>query len=142
VPDRDHGQGDADGEFGGEGCQADGEMASAAVIQALRSHDAEVAPGALLEVLTRAVAEANRELGLAGGHWAHLHRRGAARAANPGRVTPLVRVPGPPLRAGPVRMEDPRPAPSAGGWDEQNVRLAVLVELALRYLAADRGRPW
>ena len=64
------------------------------------------------------------------------------RAANPGRVTPLVRVPEPPLRAGPVRMEGPRPAPPAGGWDEQDVRLAVLVELALRYLAADRGRPW
>src|SRR5271166_2220462 len=64
------------------------------------------------------------------------------RAANPGRVTPLVRVPGPPLRAGPVRMEDPRPAPPTGGWDEQDVRLAVLAELALRYLAADRGRPW
>jgi curved DNA-binding protein CbpA len=49
---------------------------------------------------------------------------------------------GPPLRAGPVRVEGPRPAPPAGGWDEQDLRLAVLAELALRLLAAGRGRPW
>jgi DnaJ domain len=55
------------------------------------------------------------------------------------RVTPLVRVPGPPLRAGPVRVEGPRPAPQAVGWDEEDIRLAVL---ALRYLARNRGRPW
>ena len=61
------------------------------------------------------------------------------RAADPGRVTLLVRVPGPPLRAGPVRVEGPRPAPQAAGWDEEDIRLAVL---ALRYLARDRGRPW
>ncbi len=60
------------------------------------------------------------------------------RAADTGRVTPLVRVPGPPLRAGPVRVEGPRPAPSAAGWDEEDIRLAVL---ALRYLARNRGRP-
>jgi len=64
------------------------------------------------------------------------------RPAGPGRVTPPVRVPGPPLAAGPVRVEGPRPAPPAGGWDEQDVRLAVLAGLALRYLARDRGRPW
>jgi len=64
------------------------------------------------------------------------------RPAGPGRVTPLVRVPGPPLRAGPVRVEGPRPAPPAGGWDEQDVRLAVLAGLALRYLARDRDRRW
>jgi curved DNA-binding protein CbpA len=64
------------------------------------------------------------------------------RPAGPGRVTPLVQMPGPPLRAGPVRVEGPRQAPLAGGWDEQDVRLAVLAGLALRYLARDRGRPW
>ena len=67
------------------------------------------------------------------------------RASGPGRtagVTPLVRVTGPPLRAGPVRVDGPRPAPPAGGWDEQDIRLAVLAGLALRYLARDRGRPW
>jgi curved DNA-binding protein CbpA len=57
-------------------------------------------------------------------------------------MTPLARAAGPPLRAGPVRVEGPRPAPPTGGWDEEDVRLAVLAELALRYLARDRGRPW
>jgi curved DNA-binding protein CbpA len=64
------------------------------------------------------------------------------RPAGPGQVTPLAGMPGPPLRAGPVRVEGPRPAPSAGGWDEEDLRLAVLTGLALRYLARDRGRPW
>jgi curved DNA-binding protein CbpA len=59
-----------------------------------------------------------------------------------GGMRPLARVPGPPLRAGPVRVEGARPAPPADGWDEEDVRLAVLAELALRYLARDRGRPW
>ena len=30
----------------------------------------------------------------------------------------------------------------ADGWDEEDIRLAVLAGLALRYLARDRGRPW
>jgi curved DNA-binding protein CbpA len=62
-------------------------------------------------------------------------------AGEPGGVTPLVRVAGPPLRAGPVRVEGSRPAPRAVGCEE-DIRLAVLAELALRYLARDRGRPW
>jgi curved DNA-binding protein CbpA len=66
------------------------------------------------------------------------HPSGSGRA---GGATPLVPMPGPPLRAGPVRVEGPRLAPP-GGWDEQDVRLAVLAGLALRYLARDRGRPW
>jgi len=78
------------------------------------------------------------------------------RVGGPVRVRPVPRAPEPPLRAGPVRVEgpgaappagggnmrSPRPAPPAGGWDEEDIRLAVLAELALRYLAADRGRPW
>jgi curved DNA-binding protein CbpA len=64
------------------------------------------------------------------------------RPARPGGVAPLVQMPGPPLRAGPVRVEGPRQAPPAGGWDEEDVRLALLAGLALRYLARDRGRPW
>jgi curved DNA-binding protein CbpA len=64
------------------------------------------------------------------------------RPAGPGRVTPLAGMAGPPLVAGPVRVEGPCPAPPAGGRDEQDVRLAVLAGLALRYLAAGRGRPW
>ena len=82
--------------------------------------------------------------------------RRVADRGGPGGLTPLVPMPEPPLRAGPVRVEgpgaappagggnvrSPRPAPPAGGWDEEDIRLAVLAELALRLLAADRGRPW
>jgi hypothetical protein len=68
--------------------------------------------------------------------------RRPARPGGMGGMTPPVRVPGPPLRAGPVRVEEPRPAPAAGGRDEEDIRLAMLAELALRYLAAGRGRPW
>jgi curved DNA-binding protein CbpA len=57
-------------------------------------------------------------------------------------MTPMAREAGPPLRAGPVRVEGPHPTSPAAGWDEQDIRLAVLAELALRYLAAGRGRPW
>jgi len=62
------------------------------------------------------------------------------RSAGRGAGEPLVRAPGPPLRAGPVRVEPPRPASPAVGRDEEDIRLAVVAELALRYLA--RGRPW
>ena len=59
-----------------------------------------------------------------------------------GGTTPPVRVAGPPLRAGPVRVEGgPGPAPRADSGDE-DARLAVLAALALRYLARDRDRPW
>jgi len=68
--------------------------------------------------------------------------RRVADPGGPGGLTPLMPMAGPPLRAGPVRVEGPRPAPPPGGWDEQDLRLAVLAELALRYLAADRARPW
>jgi PPM family protein phosphatase len=46
----------------GLGGHAAGEVASAAVIESLRSYDAEVAPEALLEVLGHAVTEANAEV--------------------------------------------------------------------------------
>src|SRR5512142_3365941 len=68
--------------------------------------------------------------------------RRVASPGSPGGVTPLAGVPGPPLVAGPVRVEGPRPASPTGGWDAQDIRLAVLAELALRYLAADRGLLW
>ncbi len=67
------------------------------------------------------------------------------RVAGPGglgAMTPMARPSGPPLRAGPVRVEGPYPAPAAGGWDEQEIRLAVLARLALRHLAPDRDWPW
>jgi curved DNA-binding protein CbpA len=60
----------------------------------------------------------------------------------PDGVTPLVRRPGPPLWAGPVRIEASRSSPSGDGWDEEDIRLALLAELALRYLARDWSRPW
>jgi PPM family protein phosphatase len=46
----------------GMGGHPAGEVASAAVIESLRMHDREVAPGDLLEVLGRAVGEANAEV--------------------------------------------------------------------------------
>jgi curved DNA-binding protein CbpA len=54
------------------------------------------------------------------------------------------RVPEPPLRAGPVRVEVPGMAPAAGPRTAQHdaVRLAVLAELVVRYLAGDGGWPW
>ncbi len=64
------------------------------------------------------------------------------RRARPGGVTGLSPVPGPPLRAGPVRVDGPHPAPPPDGWDEDDIRLAVLAELALWYMARDRDRPW
>jgi curved DNA-binding protein CbpA len=64
------------------------------------------------------------------------------RVAGPGSGTGPLLVPGPPLRAGPVRVDGPYPAPLAPGRDEEDIRLAVLAELVLRYLARDRGRPW
>jgi curved DNA-binding protein CbpA len=59
-----------------------------------------------------------------------------------GGVRPLVRVPEPPLRAGPVRVEGPRPASPLADRDVQDIRFAVLAELALRYLTAGQGLPW
>jgi curved DNA-binding protein CbpA len=56
----------------------------------------------------------------------------------PGGGRPQPGPAGPPLRAGPVRVERPRPAPPASGRGEEEIRLAILAELALRYL----GRPW
>ena len=47
----------------GMGGHAAGEVASAAVIESLLSHDSEIAPVALLEVLGPAIAEANAEVG-------------------------------------------------------------------------------
>ena len=62
-------------------------------------------------------------------------------AGRPGGADPLAR-PSAPLRAGPVLVEGTHPAPAPGGWDEQDIVLAVLAELALRRLARDRDWPW
>ena len=54
------------------------------------------------------------------------------------------RMPEPPLRAGPVWVEVPGEVSSAGQRTAEDdvVRLAVLAELAVRYLADDWGWPW
>jgi len=82
----------------------------------------------------------DRALGSAPGAVAPAVRVRPPRPAGLG-VRPTGRAPGPPLWAGPVRVEGPHRAPTAGGWDEE-ARLAVL---ALWYLAGEaRGwdRPW
>ena len=66
---------------------------------------------------------------------------GPSAAPSPG-ATPLLRAPGPPLRAGPVRVEASRPAASAASPGEQDARAVALAELTLRWLAGDRGWPW
>jgi curved DNA-binding protein CbpA len=55
---------------------------------------------------------------------------------------PMMGKPGPALRAGPVRVEGPRGAPAPRGRDEEEIRLAILTRLALRYLAQELDRPW
>ena len=54
------------------------------------------------------------------------------------------RVPEPPLRVGPVWVEIPGMVPAAGPRTAQDdaVRLAVLAELTVRYLAGEWGWPW
>jgi curved DNA-binding protein CbpA len=104
----------------------------------------------------RALAEAYQVLSDPARRAAYDRVLGAGRPA-PGIPAPGTRVPvrypggptgaglraraaGPPLRVGPVRVDSPHPAPAAAGADEPDVRLAVLADLALRYLA--RERPW
>jgi len=56
---------------------------------------------------------------------------------------PPARTGEPPLRAGPVRVQRPRPAPPpATGPTEEEITLAFWAGLAARYLRAGRGRPW
>jgi curved DNA-binding protein CbpA len=55
---------------------------------------------------------------------------------------PVMGPPGPALRAGPVRVKGPRGAPALRGQDEEELRLAILTGLALRYLAWEWREPW
>ncbi len=105
----------------------------------------------------QAVAEAWQVLGDPGRRAAY--DRGLDPGPQPGRVRITVRhspaapgsraargaappagAAGPPLAAGPVRVEGgPGPVPRAAAWDEEDLRLALLAELVLRYR---QGRPW
>jgi curved DNA-binding protein CbpA len=68
-------------------------------------------------------------------------RRPPAPPGAAGGTAPPARASGPPLVAGPVRVEGgPGPAPRADGWDDDDVRLALLAELLLRYRGW--GRRW
>jgi len=101
----------------------------------------------------RALAEAWAVLGDPG------RRAAYDRGLDPGRPAGRVRVtirhsppsPGPgatsagasrpPLVAGPIRVEGgPGPVSWPGGWNEEDLRLALLAELMLRYQG--RGRRW
>jgi curved DNA-binding protein CbpA len=67
----------------------------------------------------------------------------AAGSTAAGSTAPPAGVGGPPLVAGPVRVEDgSRPEPSPGARDEEDFRLALLAELVLRYRGRGWGRPW
>jgi hypothetical protein len=68
--------------------------------------------------------------------------RHRGRPGRPRGAVPLTRPAAPPLRAGPVLVEGTHPGPAAGGWHEPDIRLTVLAELALRYLARDQDWPW
>ena len=58
-------------------------------------------------------------------------------------AAPATRMPGsPPLWAGPVRVESPYRGAVPGRRDEEEIRLAILAELTLRYLAWDEDWPW
>jgi curved DNA-binding protein CbpA len=67
-------------------------------------------------------------------------------AGTSGTPSPTRGAGAPPVWAGPVRVEGPRPAASAApvrdGPDAEQIRLAAVAELALRFLAAERRRPW
>jgi hypothetical protein len=69
------------------------------------------------------------------------HVRAAPRTGPAGQawVTPVVRAPEAPLRAGPVRVEPSSADPAAGGWAPEE---AMPAELVLWYLAARWRRPW
>ena len=67
----------------------------------------------------------------------------AARAPERPVAAPAARMPGPPpLWAGPVRVEGPHPGAVPGRPDAEEIRLAILTGLTLRYLAWDADWRW
>jgi curved DNA-binding protein CbpA len=65
-----------------------------------------------------------------------------AGSAWPGSMTPPVRAPGPPLWAGPVRVDRPDAAPDPGARRDERARLALIAELVSRYLDDRWYQPW
>jgi len=60
-----------------------------------------------------------------------------------GSAAPPAGTCGPPLVAGPVRVEGgSRHVSGPAGWDEEDLRLALLAELVLRYSGRVWDRPW
>ncbi len=142
-----------------------GEITQAWRRRALAEHPDRRPRDAAAPARFRALAEAYQVLGDPARRAAYDRSRGdqaGPRAAAPegpaagaparwsrGSGVPVVvrragRVPEPPLRAGPVWVEIPGAAPATGSRtaEDDAVRLAALAELAVRYLAGDRGRPW
>jgi DnaJ domain len=72
------------------------------------------------------------------------HPAPAPAARVPVRHRPGPRGPAgvPPLQAGPVWVEVRHPRPAVVPAGEAEARLAALAELAVRYLAGERGWPW
>jgi len=67
----------------------------------------------------------------------------ASRVPERPAAPPTARMAGsPPLWAGPVRVEGPYPRAVPGQHDEEEIRLAILAGLTLRYLAWDGDWPW
>jgi curved DNA-binding protein CbpA len=131
----------------GVGPAASGEEITRAWRQRARTEHPDARPrDAGAPARFRALAEAYRVLGdparraaydLAAGH--PPRPQGRARPPRPDPAAPLTGVPGAPLRAGPVRVEAPGPAPVPRLAADEADWLAWLV---LRYLTDGRGRPW
>ena len=67
----------------------------------------------------------------------------ASRAPERPVVPRAARMPGsPPLWAGPVRVDGPYQGAAPGRPDDEEIRLALLAGLTLRYLAWDGDWPW
>jgi hypothetical protein len=69
-----------------------------------------------------------------------MHPLWLADVSRPAGRTPA--APGPPLWAGPVRVEPAAAAPPPTARRDEDARLALIAELVSRYLGASWGQPW
>ncbi len=76
----------------------------------------------------------------AGATAAQMHPLWLADVSRPAGRTPA--APGPPLWAGPVRVEPAAAAPAPTARRDEDARLALIAELVSRYLGASWGQPW